>query len=243
MKLGIRSPAAARARAWRAVIAAAAAAALFAAPPAARGQGEDKDEGVFFFGFNAAAGPFRGDFDGGLSLWHFEKVFAVPVLPGDVSLGLSFGRKSATGLWEVVYLQASKNGMWQGRDLGVTLSSLEIRGRAWMFKNSPVRPVFFLGFGFPVLRVAEGARMGGSVETALFTGGQLVLGAGVMAELGPRLFLSAGAGYRALWFLYTFGGGKGRDVSKLTPEYGGEFFGRPLAASRLGLEISLGILL
>jgi hypothetical protein len=215
--------------------------ALAAAPLAAAEK--DKDPGAFFFGFNGAAGGFRGDFDGGLTLWHFDKSFAVPTLSGDFSLGLSFGRKSRTGLWEVVYLQATKNGLWLGRDLGVTLSLLEVRGRAWVLPRSPVRPFMFLGFGFPRLRIQDGARMGGSADDASYYGGHLVLGGGILAELGPRLFLSAGAGYRALWFLYAFGGGKGRDISKLTPGDAGTAFGRPLKASRLGLELSFGVTL
>lgn len=223
----------------KAAVAAALLAAL-AAVPLAAGENED-GVGSFFFGFNAAAGIFKGDCDGRLTLWHFDKAFAVPALPAGVSLGLSFGRRTKTGLWEVVYLQASKNSAWLERELGTSLSLLEIRGRTWAFPRSPVRPFLFLGFGFPRLRVTDGARLGGAVENVSFYGGNIVAGAGVAADLGPRLLLSAGAGYRMLWFLYTFGGGKGRDISKLTPEYGGEFFGRPLKASRLGAEISLGI--
>lgn len=213
-----------------------------AAAPLSAGE-KDKDPGAFFFGFNGAAGGFRGDFDGSLTLWHFDKSFAVPTLSGDFSLGLSFGRKSRTGLWEVVYLQATKNGMWLERDLGVTLSLLEVRGRTWVLPRSPVRPFMALGFGFPRLRILDGARMGISTENASFYGGHLVLGGGILAELGPRLFFSAGAGYRMLWFLYAFGGGKGRDISKLTPGFAGAAFGRPLNASRLGLELSFGVTL
>ncbi len=217
-------------------------AALAAGPLTARGQ-EDEDRGAFFFGLNAAAGAFQGDFDGRLTLWHFDKAFAVPPLPGDISLGLSFGQRTRTGQWEVVFLQASKSVLWQNQNLGVSLSHLEIRGKAWVFPRSPVRPFMCLGFGFPWLRVTDGARLGGAAENVSYYGGSLVLGGGVLADLGARLTFSAGAGYRMLWFLYAFGGGKGRDISKLTPEYGGAFFGRPLKASRLGLEVSLGVLL
>ncbi|MBN2199394.1 MAG: hypothetical protein JW747_06035 [Candidatus Aminicenantes bacterium] len=222
---------------------AAVAAALLAAltvVPLAAGEKEE-DGGAFFFGFNAAGGPFRGDCDGRLTLWHFDKAFAVPALPEDLSLGLSFGRRTKTGQWEVVFLQASKNTAWREQELGASLSLLEVRGRTWAFPRSPVRPFLFLGFGFPRLRVTDGARLGGSVDNTSFYGGNLVAGAGIAAALGPRLLLSVGAGYRMLWFLYAFGGGKGRDISKLTAEYGGEFFGRPLGASRLGIEAGLGI--
>jgi hypothetical protein len=203
---------------------------------------EKKDNGFFFVGLNAAGGSFRGDVDGSLVLWHFEKEFFIPDLREESLLGLSFGRQWEGGAWEAAYAQASGVASLPGDRSGAfSLSWMEVRGKTLFIKRSPVHPYILIGFGFPWLRVEDGAQLGGLTQAASYVGAEIVLGAGAQVGLGSRLFFNAGVGYRYLWLLYTWGGGKGRDISQLINGQSGAQMGRPLKASSLSWEASLAV--
>ncbi len=204
---------------------------------------KDKDEPrAFFIGLNAAGMSFKGDLDGRLILWHFDKAFFIPALSKESLVGLSFGQQWASGAWEVAFSQASRVVPLSGERTGaVRLGLLEIRGKTLLIKPSPVHPCFFLGFGIPWMQVEDGARLGGTTQAASYIGLGVVLGGGVQADLGSRLFLSAGVSQRYLWLLYAWGGGKGRDVSRLVSDQSGAEMRRPLRASGLSWEASIGV--
>jgi hypothetical protein len=203
---------------------------------------EKKESGFFFVGLNAAGGSFRGDLDGSLVLWHFEKAFFIPDLREESLLGLSFGRQWDAGAWEVAYAQASGVASQPGDRSGAfSLSWLEVRGKTLFIKRSPVHPYMLIGFGFPWLRVEDGAQLGGLIQAASYVGAEIVLGAGAQIVLGSRLLFNAGVGYHHLWLLYAWGGGKGRDISRLVNGQSGDQMGRPLKASSLSWEASLAV--
>jgi hypothetical protein len=62
-------------------------------------------------------------------------------------------------------------------------------------------------------------------------------------DIGPTVVVTAGAVNRFVWFLYAYGGGKGRDINHLTEGYGGPKLGRLLRTSGLSWTISLGFIL
>jgi hypothetical protein len=206
-------------------------------------QEKDKDEKRFFFiGLNAADPSFKGDLDGRLILWHFEKAFFLPALAGETLIGLSFGQQWTSGAWEIAFAQDSRIASLSGERTGaVRLGVIEVRGKTLLLKRSPVHPCFFLGFGVPWLQVEDGARLGADVRAASYVGLGLVLGGGVQVNLGSRLFLSAGVSQRYIWLLYAWGGGKGRDISRLVSDQSGAEMRRPLRASGLGWEASIGV--
>jgi len=205
--------------------------------------GKDKDEPRFLFiGLNAAGISFQGDLDGRLILWHFDKAFFIPALAKETLVGLSFGQQWTSGAWEVDFAQSSRVASLSGeRTSAVRLGLLEIRGKTLLIKASPVHPCFFLGFGIPWMQVEDGARLGGSTQPASYVGLDVVLGGGVQVNLGSRLFLSAGVSQRYLWLLYAWGGGKGRDVSRLVNDQSGAELRRPLRASGLSWEAGIGV--
>jgi len=210
---------------------------------AAPAEEKDKDEPrSFFVGLNAAGMSFKGDLDGRLILWHFDKAFFMPALSKESLVGLSFGQQWASGAWEVGFSQASRVAPLSGDQTGaVRLGLLEIRGKTLLIKPSPVHPCFFLGFNIPWMQVEDGARMGGTTQAASYIGLGLVLGGGIQANLGSRLFLNAGVSQRYVWLLYAWGGGKGRDISRLVSDQTGTEMRRPLRASGLSWEASIGV--
>ncbi|HEX9901441.1 MAG TPA: hypothetical protein VGB72_01120 [Acidobacteriota bacterium] len=201
-----------------------------------------EDKRFLFISLNAAGPSFKGDLDGRLILWHFDKAFFIPALAQESLLGLSFGQQWTAGAWEVAFAQASRVApLSGGRTSAVRLGLLEVRGKTLLIKGSPVHPCFFLGFGIPWLQVEDGARLGGNVQAASYYGIAIVLGGGVQVNLGSRLFLNAGLSQRYLWLLYAFGGGKGRDVSRLINDQSGAEMRRPLKASGPSWEVGIGV--
>jgi len=213
---------------------------LTAAGPAA-GQGPAPAEKGFFFSFSGQSLNMRGDLDGQLVLWHFEKAFSTPRLESGFGLGLGFGYRSEQGLWEFAYVHASPKMDLNGTPGMASYSSLEINGWAIPWKNIPIQPYFLLGLCFPWLTVPDGARMGGSVYDATYTGAGVNIGGGLLLNLGKRLFLSGGIKYRYLGFFYVNGGGKGRDITYLSVGYQGPRWAKWLMAPSLGLSFHLGL--
>jgi len=204
---------------------------------------QDKDDKRFLFvSLNVAGASLKGDLNGRLILWHFDKAFFLPALAQESLLGLSFGQQWTAGAWEVAFAQASRVApLSGGRTSAVRLGLLEVRGKTLLIKGSPVHPCFFLGFGIPWLQVEDGARLGGDVRAASYYGVGLVLGGGVQVNLGSRLFLNVGVSQRYFWLLYAWGGGKGRDISHLINDQSGAEMDRPLNASGLSWEAGIGV--
>lgn len=195
----------------------------------------------FFFSLSGQSLNLRGDLDGQLVLWHFEKAFSVPRLESSLGLGFGFGYRSESGLWEFAYTHSSPKMVLGGTPGLAGYTSLEINGWAIPWKNIPVQPYFLLGLCIPWLTVPDGARMGGSIYDATYTGAGVNVGGGLLLNLGKRLFLSGGIKYRYLGFFYVNGGGKGRDITYLSVGHQGSRWAKWLMAPSLGLSFHLGL--
>lgn len=208
------------------------------APAAATG----KSEG-FFLGLSARSLSFGGDFDGKLVLWHFEKAFYIPRFEPAPGAALGFGVKHAGWLWEMGYVRSSHNAELPDRMSRAVYNSLEISGKSFLFKNFPIQPYVSLGISVPWLKVRDGSEFRGDRMTAAYIGIGFNAGAGFLADITPHVFVSGGAGWRALGYYYTSGEGKGRDITELHVGYEGPAWKTWLKTTAFEVVFGLGIVL
>jgi hypothetical protein len=204
------------------------------------GEGNQYSKEGFFIGVSGSRLSFKGDLSKDLVLWHFEKAFFVPKLEGANGLGLGFGFKKASALWELAFLRSSHKADLEGRQSQATVYLIEISGRSLLLKSAPFQPYVLFGISIPWIRVKNGAQMADTVSNATYYGMGLSLGGGIVVHLIPRLFFSGGVVYRYLGFLYVSGEGKGRDINDLRVGYGGPEWGKLLRTQSLGLTFGMG---
>jgi hypothetical protein len=204
--------------------------------------GKSKSEG-FFLGFSARTLAFKGDLDGKLVLWHFEKAFYSPRLDPSVGLALHFGVKRNRWLWEAGYVQSGFAARLPDRASRATYRAGEISGKSILFPDARLEPYILLGVGVPFLTVRDGSELRGVRTNASFVGIGFLLGAGVALDVTPSLFVSAGAGYRVLGYFYASGEGKGRDITELHVGYEGPVWRNWLRTSTLEITVDFGFVL
>lgn len=196
----------------------------------------------FFIGVSGYNLAPRGDLDSGLVLWHFEKAFYVPKMRQATGFGVGFGYIKPSAIWDIVFVRSSHESELQGISGRSVFSSIEVSGKALLFKKSPVQPYILFGISIPWLQVRKGAQLGDATSNATYYGMGLNLGGGMTIHLLPRLFLGGGVVYRYLGFLYVSGEGKGRDINDLRVGYGGPEWGKLLRTQSLGLSFGLGFI-
>jgi len=206
----------------------------------AAAQEEQQVPGQFFLSFSAQILPLHGDLDKELVLWHFDKAFYVPKLEKARALAAGFGYQSKYVFWEFFFLWSNPKADLQGKEGTAKFYAAEITGRAFLIRNFPLRPYLLLGLSTPVLTVKEGASMGGTLYNATYAGLGINLGSGLMLQLTPNFFLTAGPVYRYMALLYVVGGGKGRDIRDLRVGQNGPEWDTWLKATSLSLVFSVG---
>jgi len=207
-----------------------------AAAPDAKRTGEG-----FFLAVSGQPVAFRGDFDGRLVLWHFDKAFFVPALNRATALGFGLGFKRKAWLWEILYVSSRHPSAFEDRPGTAFYRSVEIDGRTFLVKDFPAKPYILVGIGVPWLRVDPGAELNGTASRASYIGLGLNLGLGMIIEITPALFVSGGGLVRAAGFYYVSGEGKGRDISDLSVGQGGNPWKSWLKTSSLSWTLGLGL--
>lgn len=197
----------------------------------------------FFLGLSGHPLDFQGDLNGTLTLWHIDKAYYLPQLDKTTALGIGFGRRQATWLWEIAFVKSSQKAHFQDMESSSDFQSLEINGKNFLFIDSPVRPYYLVGISVPWLKVGNGSELDGVRADATYIGIAANFGAGLTVGLGSSIFISGGAMYRLAGFFYVSGGGPGRDIAKLQTYQGGPEAGKWLQTSSLGLVFSLDIVL
>jgi hypothetical protein len=196
-----------------------------------------------FLLFSGQALDFERDLAASRTLWHFDKAFFVPRFGRDVALSVGIGGKQRGGTWELSFLYAGQNVSLEDGDRRASFQALELNGRSFFLKKSFFHPYFLGGISLPFIRVRGGASYEGGVFDASYFGAGLIVGAGLLFEIGPSIILNAGALFRWIGFLYAYGGGKGRDINNLRVEWMGPEFGRLLRTDTVTLTIGLGFVL
>jgi hypothetical protein len=211
--------------------------------PPAPAPAESRPAEGFFLSLSARSLAFRGDFDGKLVLWHFEKAFFAPRLDPATGLGVGFGVKHDGWLWEMGYVQSGHGAALPGRTTRATYRSLEMNGKSFLFRDLFFHPYIALGISVPWLTVRDGSEFRGARTDAAYIGIGLNLGAGVLADISPRVFISGGVGWRVLGYYYASGEGKGRDITELHVGYEGPVWGNWLRTSTFEVSFGLGLIL
>lgn len=211
-------------------------------PPGPSTPATGRSEG-FFLSLSARSLAFGGDFDGQLVLWHFEKAFFAPRLDPGTGLGVGFGVKHEGWLWEMGYVQSGHAAELPGRTTRAVYHSLEMSGKSFLFKDLFLQPYISLGISVPWLSVRDGSEFRGTRADASYIGIGLSLGAGILVDISPRVFICGGAGWRVLGYYYASGEGKGRDITELHVGYEGPVWGNWLRTSTFEVNFGLGIVL
>ena len=194
----------------------------------------------FFIAVSGQSLAFKGDFDGRLVLWCFDKAFFVPKMNSATAFGFGLGFKRKAWLWELLYLSSRHPYAFMDRDGSSVFRSVEIDGRTFFFKDSAIRPYILVGIIVPWLTVDQGAEMYGLKYRATYFGLGLNFGGGITWDIAPFLFMSGGLVYRVLGYGYASGEGKGRDIFTFCVGQGGPEWKSWLKTSSLGLSLGLG---
>ena len=195
----------------------------------------------FFIAMSGQSLAFKGDFDGRLVLWHFDKAFYVPEMKNATAFGFGLGFKRNSWLWELLYVSSRHPSAFQDREGSSFYRSVEIEGRSFLVKDFPLKPYILGGISVPWLTVDQGAEMYGLKYRATYIGLGLNFGGGIIMDIAPFLFVSGGGVYRVLGYYYVSGEGKGRDINDLRVGQGGPDWKSWLKTSSLGLSFSLGL--
>lgn len=182
---------------------------------------------------------FQGDLDGALVIGDPDRAYFIPRLSPNVGFGLSVGGTHKSGTWSVSVNRSVHRVSFQGMKSDCASNMLEVRGRGYLLKTTPVAPYLLLGFNVPWLKVKNGAVQGNARRDASYLGLGVTGGAGITARLGSRLSLNAGIVYRFMAYLYAGGAGNSRDVTNLYVDRTGPKRKGFLKAATRGLELGV----
>ncbi len=194
----------------------------------------------FFIAVSGHDLAYKGDLDGKLNLWHFDLVFHIPKLEEKISAAFGFGIIHASWMWEISYLRSNPTASLEAGNTPALFQAVQITGRTFLLKNSPIKPYISLGISIPWLRIDDGAELYGQKLKASYIGMEAIIGAGLAIRIGPAVFLHGGAAWRLGGFFYASGEGAGRDITHLSVGQDGPRWGRWLRSSSLGLDFGLG---
>jgi len=202
-----------------------------------------RNEG-FFASISLRPQAVFGDFRTDLTLWHFDKAFAIPHFYRAYAseFGLGLGRKNAYSAWEIRYALALPKAAVAETTEVVQFHCLEISGRSFFLPGRAIQPYGLLGIDLPLVFVRGGASFLGEKLNATYAGAGLHAGAGLTWDFAPDTFLDIGFVYRYVIFYYAYGEGKGRDINHLRTSFEGDLFGRLLQSSALAFTASLGFM-
>ena len=194
----------------------------------------------FFITASGQSLAFKGDFDGRLVLWCFDKAFFVPEMKNATGFGFGLGFKRNAWLWELFYVNSHHPSAFSNRNGSSVYRSVEIDGLTYLVKNVAIKPYILVGISVPWLTVDQGAEMYGLKYRATYFGLGLKFGGGITWDIAPFLFMSGGLVYRVLGYGYASGEGKGRDIITFRVGQDGPEWKSWLKTSSLGLTFGLG---
>jgi len=204
------------------------------------GNGTTDARSGFFLTLSGQNFSVEGDFDGERVLYHTDRSFFIPRVEKTSSFGIGFGYRTESGLWDAGISRSAQTNFFQDQEFRTSLYSVDLNGRAFLFKKAPIKPYLLLGISVPWMNVRDGAEFEGRTADAKYIGLALSAGAGIFIPLGPKLFISGGAVYRYLGFLYAWVRGKGKDIMDLQVSYDGPKWDNWLRARGVSLTFNIG---
>ncbi len=185
----------------------------------------------------------EGDLDGKLALGTTEKVFYVPRLDAGFGISIGYGQTRKNGLWMANFTRSVHDASFRGIGSSASYNAIEFGGKGYLWMQGAVLPYIQIGFGLPWLHVPGAAERGGKIYAANYLGLSVNGGAGVLAPLGSRTFLTCGVTYRYFAGMYAKGPGRGRDVTNLYIDRTGARRDIFLKVPGLRIEIGIGYLI
>jgi hypothetical protein len=192
-----------------------------------------------FVELSIARDTFRGDLDGQLALGTTEKVFYVPALDPGPGFQLSFGRTMKGGLWKVGIARSVHDAVFRGTPTTAYFNAIEVSGKGYLLKKSPVLPYLEIGFGPSWIHVTGAAERDGIIYDANYIGLSVRAGGGLLIPVSRRVFLTGGASYHFMAGMYAKGPGRGRDVTNLYVDRTGPR--RDIFLKIPGVRIEIGV--
>lgn len=199
--------------------------------------------GRFFFGAFTHMTSFKGEFDGRLVLGNEQRVFNIPKLDPKEGFGLTFGSVTPAGMWSISYASSVHRANFQDHRGKAVFNALDLDGKAFLLKESSLRPYVLLGFHLPWITVRDGVERDVRISNATYFGLGVKGGTGIVIDIGDTFLLSGGVNYRVMGFMYVAGLGRSRDVANLRIDQTGPLRNRFLRVDGLAFEIRLGFVI
>lgn len=169
----------------------------------------------YYIGFHYNQLSFEGELDGHLILGDYKRAFFIPKLRPDQGLSFSFGQMREKGLLEGYLLTASHRAQLQEQSTDAFYTVLGIDAKIYLFSRPRIKPYVLSGVNGTWVKVKNGAEGNAGLADATYWGIGINFGAGLIAEISSRMFVSIGYTYRLMGLLYAYGVEKGRDVMDL----------------------------
>jgi hypothetical protein len=134
-----------------------------------------------------------------------EEILILPRLGRKSMLRAIVGFRSSRGAFEVSYDQTTHTGTFLGSPGEATFHSLSADERIFLLTARRIQPYGLLGGSLPWLTIRDGSFLDPDVGNASFRGFGVNTEGGVAVFLHPRLGISAGYRYRAMWFDHASG--------------------------------------
>jgi hypothetical protein len=194
----------------------------------------------YFLEISPLRDELKGDLDGKLVLGTTNKAFFIPKLDPLWGLAISGGRMRKNGLWAVSYSQTRSQATFQSTSSRAVSHTLGMIGKGYLRTRGAVKPYIRFGFDIVWLHVSKGAERGSVLYGANYLGLGVGAGLGLLIQINPSLFMTAGGTYRFSAFMYAKGPGRGRDVTNLYIDRTGPRRDIFLKAPGPRIEIGLG---
>ena len=134
-----------------------------------------------------------------------EEILILPRLERKSMLRAIVGVRSARGAFEVSYDQTKHVGTFLGAPGEATFHSISADERIFLLTRRRIQPYGLLGGSVPWLTIKDGSFLDPDMGNASFRGFGVNTEAGVAVFPHPRLGISSGYRYRAIWFDHASG--------------------------------------
>jgi opacity protein-like surface antigen len=129
-----------------------------------------------------------------------EEFLILPRLKARTSMRALFGIRSTRGSFEIGYEQTKHIGTFMNLTGEATFHSLNFDERIYFLTRGHIQPYGLVGLSAPWLTVKDGSFFDPDVADATFRGFGANTELGVAVFVTPRVGLTAGYRYRAIWF-------------------------------------------
>jgi outer membrane protein with beta-barrel domain len=129
-----------------------------------------------------------------------EEIILLPKLEPTSTFRGTVGFRLSRGSFEVGYERTRHDATFMGLSGEATFKTLNFDERIYVLTRGRIQPYGLLGFSIPWLTITDGSALGDRVGDGTFHGLGVNTEAGVTVFAHPRVGVSVGYRYRAMWF-------------------------------------------